>query len=95
VKSAGVAQAIERSQAQPHAREFNELLKQMKKSFKITEVLKLEGVHIEGPIRQEMLKFWHELKKNMDEILEEDSVFTPEYLGQDSTSDQDFSHSMN
>ncbi len=95
VKSSGVAEAIERSQSQPHAREFNELLKVMKKSFKITEALKLEGVHIQGPVRQDMLKFWHELKNNMEEILDEDSVFTPEYLGQEASSSQESTAPMN
>lgn len=82
VKSSGVEDAIERSRENPHAREFNELLKMMKKSFKITEALKLEGVSVQGPAKREISKYWHELKSNMEEVLEDMEVFTPEYMTQ-------------
>lgn len=92
VKSAGVQEAILRSEEQPHAREFNELLKLMKKTFKITEALKLEGVTVEGPARRDLLKFWHELKTNMSEVLEDTEVFTPEYMTSGSSSEDNSAH---
>lgn len=89
VKTSGVDEALERSRSQPHAREFNELLKIYKKAYKLTEALKLEGVQIQGPVRQDIENYWMELKQNMEDVLERDSeIFTPEYM-QDSNSMSD------
>jgi ParB family chromosome partitioning protein len=88
VKTSGVDEALERSRSQPHAREFNEILKMLKKSYKLTEALKLEGVQIQGPVRTDIENYWMELKQNMEDVLERDSeIFTPEYIQSDSMSE--------
>ncbi|MCF8060239.1 MAG: ParB N-terminal domain-containing protein [Bacteriovoracaceae bacterium] len=87
-KANGVQVALNKYESVPNARELNELLKLMKKSFKITEALKIEGVNIQGPIRSDLKNFWEELKNNMAEVLDNDyEVFTPEYM-QDNNSNE-------
>lgn len=81
VKSHGVNGALEKNIKTPHAKELSELLKMMKKSFKITEALKMEGLRPEGPMKSDIVRYWESVKENMDEIFEHhNQVFTPDYM---------------
>jgi ParB family chromosome partitioning protein len=83
-KTVGVEEAIRKSEVNPHAREYNELLKSFKKGYKIAEALEIEGIEIEGPLRKEIQRYWDGLKEKMNALLAEDfsghhQSFTPEY----------------
>ncbi|MBC96460.1 MAG: hypothetical protein CME63_01820 [Halobacteriovoraceae bacterium] len=69
VKAQGVDEALRLNEKAPHAREFNELLKLLKKARKITETLSYEHVELSGPIRKDMEKFWDELQGHMNKIM--------------------------
>ncbi len=83
-KAQGVEQALMLNEKAPHAREFNELLKMIKKARKITETLSYEQVEMAGPIRTDMEKFWGELQTHMNQLLGQESTqgdaFHPEYM---------------
>lgn len=80
-KAVGVEEAVRKQEAHPHAREFAEILKSLKKAYKMTEALEIEGIEIQGPIRNDIERHWSGLKEKMGALLGEDfQVFTPEYM---------------
>ncbi len=99
VKAQGVEQALMLNEKAPHAREFSELLKMIKKAKKISETLAYEGVEIAGPIRKDVEKYWVELNLHMKSLMgdfsgnsghsdeDEDSPFHPEYMNSVDNSD--------
>ncbi len=101
VKAQGVEQALMINEKTPHAREFSELVKMLKKANKIVETLSYEHVEIAGPIRKDVEKFWDALSGHMNTILgnsdlrtdeEQGDTFHPEYLP--SSDSADFSESL-
>lgn len=89
VKAQGVEHALVMNEKSPHAREFNELVKILKKAGKIVETLSYEQVEIAGPIRKDVEKFWGSLSEHMRTILgsEDTQSFNPEYLAENTTGD--------
>jgi ParB family chromosome partitioning protein len=85
-KTDGVEEAVRNSEQMPHAREFRDMIKLLKKSLKISQSLELEGISAQGKFKTDLEKIWPEFKKNMDSMLEVDteysSSFTPEYLNE-------------
>ena len=97
-KTDGVEQAVKNSEQLPHAREFRDLTKFLKKVQKLSQGLELEGITAQGKFKTDLEKVWPELSKSMQSILGEDSDFSssfnPEYLNenhQDSHSSESFS----
>lgn len=83
-KAVGVKEALEKNQELPHAREYGEILKSLKKAYKLTETLEIEGIEIKGPLRSDIERHWAGLVEKMDSVLGERSSqdFNPEYLEQ-------------
>lgn len=87
-KTIGVDEALIKHEKQPHMREYNEILKSLKKAYKFADALSLEGVEISGPIRGEVEKYWTEFSRVMPKLLgeyESSASFSPEYLQDGST----------
>lgn len=94
VKVQGVEQALMANEKSPHAREFNELLKILKKANKIVETLSYEQVDMAGPIRKDVEKYWDSLSAHMHSVLDSEDTqnFHPEYLAESAS--EDFTQSL-
>ena len=82
-KTDGVDEAVKNSEQLPHALEFRDIIKLLKKSVKISQSLELEGIMAQGQFKEDLEKLWPELKRNMEQLLgsgsDSLSGFVPEY----------------